>query len=83
MQRVLRGVDQRLQVFPASRHHLVAEDEQEITQNGEGLKWNRQSMFTKNSTQSKNLFYLHETYCDVINVLIKTKNILNMGFKFG
>ncbi len=37
LQRVLWGIDQRLQVFPASGHHLVAEDEQEITQDGECL----------------------------------------------
>lgn len=37
LQRVLWGIDQGLQVFPASRHHLVAEDEQEITQDGKCL----------------------------------------------
>lgn len=37
LQRVLRGIDQGLQVFPASRYHLVAEDEQEITQDGKRL----------------------------------------------
>lgn len=42
LQRVLRGIDQRLQVFPASGHHLVAEDEQEITQDGECLKEERE-----------------------------------------
>lgn len=37
LQRVLWGIDQGLQVFPASGHHLVAEDEQEVTQDGECL----------------------------------------------
>lgn len=37
LQRVLWGVDQGLQVFSASGHHLVAEDEQEITEDGECL----------------------------------------------
>jgi len=38
LQRVLRAVDQRLQVFPASGHHLVAEDEQKVTQDDECLE---------------------------------------------
>lgn len=38
LQRVLWGINQRIQVFSASGHHLVAEDEQEITQDGECLQ---------------------------------------------
>lgn len=56
LQRVLRGIDQGLQVFPASRHHLVAEDEQEIAQDGECLREEK-----KKNAKLKITLHKHDT----------------------
>ncbi len=54
LQRVLWGVDQRLQVFSASGHHLVAEDEQEITEDSECLQNERDEKGGETVNISKN-----------------------------